>query len=212
MLKYFITATSIIVLANGKKLFVPKSHLYFDRIRTMLQSGCQDFNAVYKEFDLYAKVLELFPQYLTMNEQGHVVLKYCNDVDMERFVYETLRMNDEGKDPIGFLIMLAKAANNKIFTVNEIVKTIKDKGWVVSPAGDIVCYANIYNEGKIAKLSDNNKSTKVVSVDPERIQPYNDSYMTDTFTVIYDRAADEECLPRLEDTVVFGGDDLLNCF
>ena len=50
MFKYFITPTSIVVMQNGKRIFIPKTHLYFDKIQQMIKDGCQDIKEIEQEF------------------------------------------------------------------------------------------------------------------------------------------------------------------
>ena len=211
MFKYFITPTSIVVMQNGRRLFIPKTHLYFDKIQQMIKSGCQDIKEIDKEFNLYDKMCRLFPDYVVLDENNHLKLKYGECVDMEKFVYETLRLNDEDKDPIGFLMMLGKANASTLMTVKEMVNFIKEKGYTVSPAGDIVCYAHLYDDKRKAVLANAEKGDAIITVNPAKII-YDDHYRASEFSIIYEATEENEKLPKLEDTVVFGGDDLLMCF
>ena len=211
MFKYFITPTSIVVMQNGKRIFIPKTHLYFDKIQQMIKDGCQDIKEIEQEFNLYDKMCRLFPDYVVLDENNHLKLKYGECVDMEKFATETLRLNDSGKDPIGFLIMLGKANDSTLMTVKEMVNFIKKEGYIVSPAGDIVCYANVDKDLGRAVLTSAPRSNAIITVNPAKIQ-YSEHHFTKEYSVIYEATEENEQLPKLEDTVVFGGDDLLMCF
>ena len=218
MIKYFITPKVLTVIINGKQMFVPQSHLNYDTMCNALRQGCKDEKVIMDLFDLKKCMLVEFPNYVEIDENGMLVLKYCHEIDMAKFTKETLLQKRDGACVESFFILLSNMSQNKSVDTYQFLQWLKKKGYTYSHMGTILCYARVFDNDGDVLFADKRDANAIISIHPKYIKFMTVDGVLKEKTLVRSEASLEiewngnnEPVPSLENFNVFNGNDMLGC-
>lgn len=218
MIKYFITPNVLTVIVNGRQMFVPKSHLNYGTMCRILKEGCQDEKVIMDLFDLKQCMLVEFPEYVELDENGKLVMKYCHQINLDKFVKEVLTQQRDGACISGFFMLLMNMSQNNTVDTYSYLQFMKSSGWVFSPMGSILCYAKVFEENSCL-ICKKDKADAIISIHPKDIEFYRESGRLQCGTAInrnvvnvsVEWQGNNENIPELKDFNVFNGEEMLDC-
>lgn len=196
-------------------MFAPKTHPNYEKIYKALKQGCQDENEMKNLFDIKRCMLSEFSDYIEIDDKGQLVLKYCHQVNMDKFAKEVLVRNNNGECINGFFSLLINMNQNKTIETYQFLQWLKKNKMSYSPLGLIKCYAIVWNSGEVS--IEVGKSEAIILVHPKELKFYSNN---GEMTLSNENLKNEKVLikwqgkifdaPDLEDFEKMDGDDLLD--
>lgn len=215
MIKYFITPNVLMVDIKGQHLFAPKTHPNYEKICKVLKQGSQDENEIKNLFDIKRCILSEFSDYIEIDDKGRLFLKYCHQIDMEKFAKEALVRNNNGECINGFFSLLINMNQNKTIETYQFLQWLKKKKMSYSSLGLIKCYAKVWNSGEVS--IEERRADAIIFVHPKELKFYSkNGEMTlsnenlENEKVLIKWQGNTSDVPNLEGFENMDGDDLLS--
>ena len=197
-------------------MFAPKTHPNYEKIYKAFKQGCQDENEMKNLFDIKRCMLSEFSDYIEIDDKEQLVLKYCHQVNMDKFAKEVLVRNNNGECINGFFSLLINMNQNKTIETYQFLQWLKKNKMSYSPLGLIKCYARVWSNSVVS--IEVGKSEAIILVHPKELCFYSNN---GEMTLSDENLEKEKVLikwqgnifdaPDLEDFEKMDGDDLLAC-
>lgn len=196
-------------------MFAPKTHPNYEKIYKALKQGCQDEKEIKNLFDIKKCMLSEFSNYIEIDDKGHLVLKYCHQINMDKFAKEVLVRNNKGECISGFFSLLINMNQNKTIETYQFLQWLKKNKMSYSPLGLIKCYAIAWRNGEVS--IETNKADAIIYVHPKELCFYKkneEMALVNAFLkkekVLIKWHGNTPDAPNLEDFENTDGDDLLS--